>query len=454
MGVLLAVAAAPLWLELSLMEECRTRMQQALDHLGADDDRLAMRVHSALAWSQMYTTRASQETGAVWRKVLVLAENVEDDDYRSRALWGLWADSMNRGEFRDALALAGRFSAAASGRGLVSESLIGERMAGAALHFLGKQAESRRLIEGVLARYRSPDQRSHIVRFQFDQEITARITLSRVQWLQGEADKALATIAANIEQAERLGHPLSLGNALAQSACPIAVLCGDLPAAERYTALLLDLTGRESLDVWQTYGLCFEGQIGLLRGDPEAARDRLVAGAATLRRAAFVQYLTPFLLSLAEAYLHLGCTDAARAAMEEANERAARTDERWCGPELARMTGEVCAQDGGTGEPDALFRGAMDQARSQGAPAWELRWPRASRAAWRVAATARARARPWNRCWPLSTKASGPSTYGLRGCSSTISGAERVRSPQAARASPLNGPLQPLTRESAAAARP
>jgi predicted ATPase/DNA-binding winged helix-turn-helix (wHTH) protein len=83
MGVLLAVAAAPLWLELSLMEECRTRMQQALDHLGADDDRLAMRVHSALAWSQMYTTRASQETGAVWRKVLVLAENVEDEDYRS-----------------------------------------------------------------------------------------------------------------------------------------------------------------------------------------------------------------------------------------------------------------------------------------------------------------------------------------------------------------------------------
>ena len=68
-----------------------------------------MKLHAALGWSLMYTSGPARETGAAWATALELAEQYKDTDYRLRALWGLWAGTINNGEFRAALALAKRF---------------------------------------------------------------------------------------------------------------------------------------------------------------------------------------------------------------------------------------------------------------------------------------------------------------------------------------------------------
>ncbi len=54
---------------------------------------------------------------------------------------------------------------------------------------------------------------------------------------------------------------------LSDAACFLALWSGDLALAERYTRLLRVHTAAQALDVWHTYGDCFEGEIRLRRGD-------------------------------------------------------------------------------------------------------------------------------------------------------------------------------------------
>ena len=188
--------------------------------------------------------------------VLKLKETRTNDN---RALWGLWAGTINNGEFRAALALAKRFDNLAAVAADGADRHIGDRLIGVCLHFLGDQRSARRHIERLLGRYITPVNRSHAVRFQFDQQITARITLSRVLWLQGFADRAMRVVEDNMHHAQSTNHILSLCNALVQGSCPVALLAGALAPAERFTSMLIEQTERHSLEIWHSYGKCFKG---------------------------------------------------------------------------------------------------------------------------------------------------------------------------------------------------
>jgi hypothetical protein len=180
---------------------------------------------------------------------------------------GLWAGRINNGEFRPALELAKRFHRLSGQTANPADLCVGHRMLAASPHFLGDQSGAREHVERMLARYVTPVNRSHIVRFQFDQRVTARITLARVLWLQGFSEQALCCVESTVEDAFALNHVLSLCNALAQAACPVALLAGDLAAAEGFTTMLLDHTQTHALDLWSAYGRLFDGELRVKRGD-------------------------------------------------------------------------------------------------------------------------------------------------------------------------------------------
>jgi predicted ATPase/DNA-binding winged helix-turn-helix (wHTH) protein len=378
-GVALTMAAVPLWFQLSLLDECRTRVERALSTLAAEPDRDARRelqLQAALGWSLMYTTGPARETGAAWATALRLAEQLQETDYQLRALWGLWASHINNGEFRQALQLAQRFGGVATKARDPADPLIGDRMTGAALHFLGEQTQARGYIERMLERYVSPPNRSDIVRFQFDQRVTARITLSRVLWLQGFADQAMRTVQSAIDDALAIQHTLSLCNALGQAACPIAIATGDLAAAERYAAMLAQHTARHGADVWQTYGRCFKGMLLIKRDGLDAGLPLLGAAVDELRQARFVQYYTAFLAALAEGLAAAGQGARGLGVVDNALAQSEKSEERWILPELLRVKGELVlrhsAATAATVAED-LFQRSLEWARRQGALTWELR---------------------------------------------------------------------------------
>jgi predicted ATPase len=108
-GVALTAAAACLWIQQSLLVECRGRAERALASLGprgGRDARHEMQLSAALGVSLMHTKGASADTIAAWTTALELAERLDDNEYQLRALWGLWVLRIIRGECRAALELA------------------------------------------------------------------------------------------------------------------------------------------------------------------------------------------------------------------------------------------------------------------------------------------------------------------------------------------------------------
>jgi predicted ATPase/DNA-binding winged helix-turn-helix (wHTH) protein len=113
-GVSLASVAVPFFFELSLVRECGSRAQQALDVFeksaicNVSSDAL-LRLESAMAAALVLTSGPVDEARKSWSKVYsdaVLAGNLE---HEARALWGLWNAHQHGGEPLDALTMAQRF---------------------------------------------------------------------------------------------------------------------------------------------------------------------------------------------------------------------------------------------------------------------------------------------------------------------------------------------------------
>jgi predicted ATPase/TolB-like protein len=385
-GIALTVAAVTLWMRLSLVDECRERVEQALaavahgQNQGTQDE---MQLYAALGASLLYTKGPSPETGAAWTNALEIAERLDDTECQLRALRGLWAYRLNNLEYRSALTLAQRFSSLAAKRSVPEHMLVGERMCGTALHYLGNQADARRHIERTLAGYppRAPPNR-----YQFDQRVTARATLARILWLQGFPDRAVRSARESVEAALASEDILSLCNALVQAACPVALFVGDLASAERYIAMLLDHSARHGLALWHVRGRGFEGMLLNQAGDAEAGLRHLGGALEELRETKYTRHLMAFLGAFAEASGRAGQVAEGLVAIDEALARSERTGGRWGAAELLRIKGELALLEGAPNAAkvaEDLFLKAIDWARDQGALAWELRTAASLARLWR-----------------------------------------------------------------------
>jgi predicted ATPase len=378
-GVALTTAAVPLFCELWLLEECRARAERALvalEQANADDDRQRMKLYAAVASSQAYTLVSSRDTRLAWGATLSKSVALGDTEYQLRALWGIWATHINRGEFTEGLAVAKRFSSLAETASDANDRLVGDRLTGAALHFLGDQREARQHVERMLTAYVTPIRRSHTLRFQSDQRVTAHMYLARILWLQGFPDQALNIAEADVQDAQRTRHPQSLCNSLAGAACPIALQSGNLAAAQRYTAMLLDQTGRQVLAIWHAHAVCFEGELLVRRGDARTGLQRLQSGMEQLVQSNFGQYLSALAGALAEGFAAAGQVWRAQDVIVDAIARSERSDERWYLPELLRIRAAISLRmdgsDGAVAAEKYLGR-SIDLARAQTALSWELR---------------------------------------------------------------------------------
>ena len=378
-GVALTAASVPLWFQLSLIEECHKRVEQALSvgEPGPDCDAgRQMQLYAALGASLLYTKGPVRETGAAWATALEIAGNRDDTEYQLRALRGLWACRITSGEYRIALAFAQKFRDLAGNQADPADLQIGERMIGTVLHFLGDQPNARRHIECMLARYVAPAHRSHIIRFQYDQRVAGRADLALILWLQGFPDQAMRAAQNAIDDARAIGHALSLCYALAQAACPVALSTGDLRAAEHWMSMLLDYSARHALTVWYARGRCFNGAVWIMRGDTDTGLQLLRAGIDELRETGFASRFTALLAALAEGLAGAGQLAEGLATVDEALVRSERNEDRWCFAWLLRIKGELVRLEDGPGAAAAAerhFRQALEWARRQGALGWELR---------------------------------------------------------------------------------
>jgi predicted ATPase/DNA-binding winged helix-turn-helix (wHTH) protein len=379
LGIVLTEAALPLWMHLSLMSECRSRVAQSLAVLTTGDRRdlrLEMHFQHALGAVLLNIEASGPELETALNEALGIAEQLDDTDYELRVLWCLWCHAHNRGAFREALTLADRFCDVAIRSADPVDPLTGERMRGFTVHFLGDQKTARRQIEYMLSRYVAPAHRAHIIRFQFDQKITARNFLVSILWLQGFATQALAMNAANVEEAQTFDHTLTLCNSLAKGACLLSLMANDLQGAQHYTELLLARSARDGLPIWHAWGRCFRGILLIKQGDVTAGLELLQTTLAGLPENRFSLRHTWVYAELADGLRLAGRTAEGLQVIDRALGMCERDEELWCIAEVLRIKGELLQAAGGQ-ESDRLAEGHFQQslvwARRQEALSWELR---------------------------------------------------------------------------------
>jgi predicted ATPase/DNA-binding winged helix-turn-helix (wHTH) protein len=377
LGIALTVAAIPLWFQLSSTEECRNRVEQALDHAipGIDRDghaREVMQLYMALGLSRTFTIGLSPQASAAWKKALEIADSLGDGECRLEALWGLWFCHIGEGEYRAALSIAEQYYSYAK---TAEDRHVGDRLIGVPLHILGDHALARGHIEGTISRSADSVRSSQGNRFRFDQPLAARVILAQMLWLQGFPDRAIEATHSSLDEASATGHAISLCDALAQAMCPIAMLVGDLSAAEQAVTTLLSEATLHALDPWSVLGCCWKGALHIKRGDLDYGLPLLTSGLKDLREVRFAFYHAGFLGALAEGYASAGQFKAAHGAIDEALERCQRKEELWCNAELLRIKGEILLQKGEANGPlaEEHFLRSGTQAHQQEALSWELR---------------------------------------------------------------------------------
>ncbi|MEA3158336.1 MAG: hypothetical protein QOK44_5925 [Betaproteobacteria bacterium] len=379
-AIALTIAAVPLWFQLSLMEECRRRVEQALERAGSQTDRGTrdhMKLYAALGASLLQTMGTSAKMKAAWTHVLEIAESFGDIDYSLRALRGLASACIMGGDVKSGLAFARRFRDSAAKSTDPFDVLISERMLAVVLHFRGDQVSARRHVEDMLSRYVAPVRRPDaIVRFQFDQRVLARGYHARILWLLGLPDQAAGAAQNSVDEAEATGHVLSLCYVLVHAACPVALLTGDLAAADRFATMLLDRCTRAGLHHFGAIGRCFTGMLVMKRGDFDTGSRLLRATIDELDHVEFALFRTAFLGALAEGLASAGRSAEGLATIDGALERCERYEEWWCIAELLRVRGEIELQLDSplaSSTAEASFLQSLDWARRQSALSWELR---------------------------------------------------------------------------------
>ena len=378
-GVALTAASLPLWTRLSLNEECRRGVERALlegRKSNIRNDHREMQLLAALGAALIYTLGPGPEVDAAWADALKIAEKLDDADYQIRILWGMWSSHFNSGQFRTALTIGERFHDAAVNSGDGVAELVGERLLGVSRFYLGDHINARRHIESMLQRYVRPRDQSHIVRFQFDQRVVARTVLSRLLWAQGFPDQAMEEVEGAVEEATTISHAMSLALTLAQAACPVALLCGDFDAAERFIALLIRHSAEHALDIWHTWGRCFVATLLIERGRTEGGLAALRKALDGLPQGAFYMRYTGFQGTLAEALGKVGAVSAGLSTIDEALARSDRDGERLYVAECLRIKGELLRlrnHPKSTREAEEHFERSLDWSRRQQTLSWELR---------------------------------------------------------------------------------
>ena len=378
-GVELTAASVPLWFQLSLLDECRARVEKALFRIkprSGSGARREMQLYAALGASLLYTKGSTREAGAAWTSALAIADRLEDTEYQLRGLWGLWSHRMASAEYRAALAFAQRFRRIAAKQPEPADRLIADRMIGTVLYYMGDLIKGRRRIERMLSRYVDPLHRSHAIRFIWNQRVVGEIKLAVILWLQGFPDQAMRIAQQTIETTRTRDHTISRCYALARAACPVALWAGDLVTAERYVSMLLDHSAKLAVAVYQAEGRCFKGMLLIKRGKDGTGLPLLRTALDELRETGTVLHYSAFLGALAKGLAGAGHVAEGLAAVEAALEWSESRAERWYVAELLRVKGELVLLENGPDTAAAAenyFQQTLDRARRQGALSWELR---------------------------------------------------------------------------------
>jgi predicted ATPase len=374
-GVELATWAAPLFVGLSLLEECDRWCERALACLddAARSTRQEMILQEALALSSMYTRGNADQVRAAIERGLALENSFGDRRHQLQLLYSLYRLLMRLSDFRGALAAAQQSATLAEGAQDPADLVVADFMLGTCYHFMGDQAAAQFYGERGMARAAEP---GTIIPnfFGFDHRIYAPISLARTLWLRGFPDQARSIARTAIDGAAARDNPLSICVSLAYGS-PVFLWSGDFRPAGEYVDRLIEYAGRHSIEPYRAAGVGLKGFVAIARDDAGPGVDLLRTALEILSAKKLNILLTLFTGALAEGLRMTGQVEEALATINSAIARATDCGSTFDMPELLRIKAQILAampRHGLASAMDCLIE-AIEAARGQSALALELR---------------------------------------------------------------------------------
>jgi predicted ATPase/DNA-binding winged helix-turn-helix (wHTH) protein len=375
LGADLAAWAAPLFVGLSLLEECARWCDRALAVLdeAAQGTRQEMILQEALALSLMYTGGNSDRVRAAIERGLHLEETFGNVPRKLQLFLSLYSLLMRLTDFRGALKVAEQSATFAETAKDQAGLLLADFMLGGAYHYIGDQAAAQFYGERAMAR--AAELGPSVPNFVgFDYRTYAPISLTRTLWLRGFADRARSIAKTSIDEAAGRVHEISICVSLAYGS-PVFLWSGDLGSVENCTARLIEHAKRHSIEPYRAVGLGLKGAVAIARGDLETGIDLLRAALEILTTLRLNIFVTEFMGALADGLRMCGQMEEALLTINQAIGRGKEFGPTYEMAELLRSKAQILAAMPQYGRDPAIncLTEALAVAKAQSAVALELR---------------------------------------------------------------------------------
>src|SRR5262249_29537879 len=151
------------------------------------------------------------------------------------------------------------------------------RLMGNALGYSGDQKQARDWLQRVLDAPITPGHQLDAIMLVYDLRLAARVMLARILWLQGFCQQARDMALACLRDAQTAAHSFSIYETLRIALVPISLATGELAAAERHVAMMIDLATSSNVPFWIFAGRALQAKLLVQRGEWEmgAAQVRL-----------------------------------------------------------------------------------------------------------------------------------------------------------------------------------
>jgi predicted ATPase/DNA-binding winged helix-turn-helix (wHTH) protein len=359
LGVALTVASIQLWTRHALFDEHREILERAMAHLedlrllGTDVElRLRLALGNILYHSGGIALDAA--TDATFVRALRLAKAIGTPADKIRALTGICALGISRGDYAGAQEYESDFTEAGQGplAPLASRSLAHNLM------YMGRLREARNVLNPAIEYgTATPTQTGSGV--QYAHQTVVDTVRARLTWLEGKPDDAMRIASDAVEMAVTIAAPTSLCLTLATGALFVASMNGDKSLTEGFMSMLDHHATRHSLRRWREYAAGY--RLALI---PHAERTQAEV-------TQFADHVSESNGALLESLAVLGSDRT----IPELIAKALHGQAGWCRAELMRAEAEYLLLTGAITPSEAKSRlaEALAMAEGQGALAWSLR---------------------------------------------------------------------------------
>lgn len=372
LAVDLAVAAAPVFFELSLLSESYRWSSAGLAALDESTrgGRREMLLRSTWAISSMWIRGGRDDVLSAISRGLELADPLAEPAQRLRMLATRHLFLTRVADFRGALIAAEEWDTAAKQVDDVSCLAISELMQGVARHFLGDQAAANKLFDSGFARAGE----RNLQLCGNDHRVRALVVMSRSLWLSGFPERAIATARQATATAQKSGKPLDTCFALLYTT-PVYLWCGQWDATQELLDQVVSHTHWHLLKPFHPVVRAMEAALLIGRGSAEQGTSMLSGVLQQMRDERQDVMRTFVACSIADGSTAVGRPEEALTLIRTIRRHAVRGAESVQLPELLRIQANALLAMTPTNEARAerLLLRSSRLARRQSALAWELR---------------------------------------------------------------------------------